>query len=381
MSSSVKKYKLLCLPTNWGGTVSEIVQDFSKKHFNVERWVITNAGFGFDRAIVETSDSRIKKFIKIFLSGLYVFKVDVVVFSGGSTLFSPTYLESSEKYTDRLRNLLITKVFSFLQFFEMNILRMRKVIVVLIYQGDDARQADYCKKEFLINFYAETDVVNYPQHSDKLKRQQIAFLTKFADLVYSTGPDIMHVLPKITKFLPVARDTKRFNDLVSSVREKRILTIGHAPSNRLVKGTKYIEEAIFNLKQRDFHVNFMLIENVPHAKALSLYKEIDIFIDQLLVGWYGGAAVELMSLGKPTVAYIREDDLRFIPLEMKNELPIIRACPNSIEAVLENIIKMSDKELTFIGEKSKNFVEKWHDSRRVSASVELDILTILEKVQ
>jgi hypothetical protein len=41
----------------------------------------------------------------------------------------------------------------------------------------------------------------------------------------------------------------------------------------------------------------------------------------LFAGWYGGLAVELMALGKPVLAYIREEDLSFVDPQMRYELP------------------------------------------------------------
>ncbi len=65
-----------------------------------------------------------------------------------------------------------------------------------------------------------------------------------------------------------------------------------------------------------------MIENLTHEEALNEYSKIDVLVDQLLAGWYGGLAVEVMSLGKPVVAYIREEDLDFIPKKMKEDISL-----------------------------------------------------------
>ena len=66
-------------------------------------------------------------------------------------------------------------------------------------------------------------------------------------------------------------------------------------------------------------------KKLSNKEARKRYETADILIDQLLAGWYGGLAVELMALGKPVICYIREDDLKYIPKEMRDELPIINA--------------------------------------------------------
>ena len=56
-------------------------------------------------------------------------------------------------------------------------------------------------------------------------------------------------------------------------------------------------------------------------------------VDQLLAGWYGGAAVEAMMMGVPVIAYMREEDLGWVPADMARELPVVSATPDSLVAV------------------------------------------------
>ena len=73
-----------------------------------------------------------------------------------------------------------------------------------------------------------------------------------------------------------------------------------------------------------------------------------------------------MALGKPVVCYIREEDLKFIPAEMRQDLPIINANPNNISEVLAQLVEEQDK-LPYIGEQSRTYVEKWHDPMKVAS--------------
>ena len=85
--------------------------------------------------------------------------------------------------------------------------------------------------------------------------------------------------------------------------EKRPLRIGHAPTHRLVKGTDVIIRSI-NLLKKKYDFEFILIEGLKNIEAKNQYKKIDVLIDQLFHGWYGGLAVEAMALGKPVISYI-----------------------------------------------------------------------------
>ena len=88
-----------------------------------------------------------------------------------------------------------------------------------------------------------------------------------------------------------------------------------------MKGTHLLIRVIENLRAEGLDFNFVLIENLSHAEAIERFKEIDVLIDQLLIGWYGGLSVECMALSKVVMCYLRDDDLGFIPKEMKNEIP------------------------------------------------------------
>ena len=78
---------------------------------------------------------------------------------------------------------------------------------------------------------------------------------------------------------------------------------------------------------------------------MDAYQSIDVLIDQIYGGWYGGLAVEAMALGKPVLGYIREDDLKFIPPEMAENLPIVKTCPETLQENLISLIEMPYEEL------------------------------------
>ena len=77
--------------------------------------------------------------------------------------------------------------------------------------------------------------------------------------------------------------------------------IGHAPSHRAVKGTNLIIDALNSLKKKGFSFELVLIEGLSNSEARKKYETVDVLVDQLFAGWYGGLAVEAMALGKPVL--------------------------------------------------------------------------------
>jgi hypothetical protein len=139
------------------------------------------------------------------------------------------------------------------------------------------------------------------------------------------------------------------------------IKILHAPSNKGVKGTKYIYETIDRLK-RNYDFEFELVSNVTVQKVYESILSSDIIIDQMLVGFYGLFSIEAMALSKPVICYIRDD----IWENIKNDCPIYNANPDNLFEVLENILKNPER-LKEAGMLSRLYVEKYHDAKKIAS--------------
>ena len=186
------------------------------------------------------------------------------------------------------------------------------------------------------------------------------------DQVFALNPDLLRNIPNGT-FLPYANcDLDDWTPPADFDWQHRgPVRIVHAPTWREVKGTDAILAAVDALKAEGHDVEFVLIEKIPHDKVRAIYASADILIDQVHVGWYGGLAVELMALGKPVVAYIRRDDLQFIPRAMAEELPVVSADPATLRNVLRPLVSDA-RQRQELGLRSRRFVENWHHPRYVA---------------
>lgn len=189
--------------------------------------------------------------------------------------------------------------------------------IFVTYQGDDARQGEFCRRHFKISPADEVEPGYYSTESDERKRREFALFDCYADGIFALNPDLLHVLLKRARFLPYASiDPREWRPAARSSVRTRPLVI-HAPSHRGVKGTRYIMEAVARLKAEGVNFEFTLVEGLSNAQARALSETADLLVDQLLTGWYGAVAVEMMALGKPVVCYLREDDLKFIDSRMR----------------------------------------------------------------
>jgi len=144
------------------------------------------------------------------------------------------------------------------------------------------------------------------------------------------------------------------------------IKIVHAPSRRKLKGTEHVLRAIKHLKNQDYNIKLILVENTPHIEALEYYKQADIVIDQLLIGWYGMVAQECMALGKPVCVYLREDLEGYIPSH-----PMLNTTSDNIADNLKQLIEDATLRAN-LGKKGRIYVEKVHSSDRIARRL-LDI--------
>jgi hypothetical protein len=233
--------------------------------------------------------------------------------------------------------------------------------VVMTLQGCDARIASASHERNAWTMCAEGRCSAYQScigGYDAQRRRMIANLLPHCDRVFYLNPELGHELPGDAVFLPYAScDIDAFEvALPRPVGRPRIV---HAPSNTGIKGTPMILGALEALRGR-FDFELILVENKPHAEALRIYAGADIAIDQILAGWYGGFAVEMMASGKPVACAIRDKDLQFVPETMRSQLPLLRLRPDRVVDDLA-VILSSQAQWPEQGRQARRFVERWHD--------------------
>ncbi len=244
-------------------------------------------------------------------------------------------------------------------------------MIAVTFQGDDARQGDYCRQHFANSIAHETGSDYYTVESDARTRQRIAWFDEYANLIYAVNPDLLWVLPKRARFVPYAHlDLDEWTPVEKETGATPVVL--HAPSHRGAKGTRHVVEAIERLKSEGVSIEFVLVENLSNAKARKLYERADLVVDQLLAGWYGGLAVEAMALGKPVICYLRQSDLSFLPEEMRADLPLINATPGNVYAILREWLVDRRGELQARGSVSRAYVERWHDPVRIARDIKAD---------
>jgi len=239
------------------------------------------------------------------------------------------------------------------------------------YNGCDSRQKYPTMQRRKISACHQSDCYDGICNSgkmDRMRQKSIRKMTKHVKHIWAVNPDLLYFLPEDkSSFLPysVIVENKRYLPYFSNKK----LNIVHAPTNQAAKGSSYILQALEDIqKTHSNEVDIQIIEGIPHAQATKMYQQADLIIDQLLVGWYGGFAIEVMNMRKPVICRIEKDDLHWLPKEMAVDVleAFIQAEPNNIKEVILRCI--ADRQ--FLKEKSEAAIEyanKWHHPEYVAS--------------
>lgn len=250
-----------------------------------------------------------------------------------------------------------------LAFDELPLLKRRGKKVIVTYQGCDVRPFGACACR------NPRCVAESPARQPRAAR-----LTAFADRVLYLNPDLRRWLPT-GRFVPYANvDPKEFAPEPLPGGDE--IVVAHAPTDREVKGTRHVVEAIETLRAEGSPVRLDLIEGLPRAQARQRLLAASVVVDQLLMGWYGGFAVEAMSLGRPVISSVRDEKPGDNPFG--DELPIVRSSPATILRDLRVLLEDASLRRE-LGAAGRRFVERHHDPRAVARRVLDGLVSIPER--
>lgn len=374
---STGAYRVAHIPTSVGGNPQRLSQQLRELGVESEAWVFEQNVYNYPSTytVWKKTDGPILREMKRLLAIVRVaFGFDVIHFNFGTgwATSTPLLRSSDRSLKRRVRTLFAGLYLNGLSILELELYRLLRRPMFVHYQGDDARQGDVSLSTFSHSIAHYVGAGYYSPETDRLKRRVIKRMAKYCQKLYAVNPDLMHVLGDKARFIPYCHISLGDWHPIGVEVSDHPLRIGHAPTHRQAKGTDFILAALEDLRAEGYRFDLVLIEGLSSQAARLEYEKIDVMIDQLHAGWYGGLAVELMALGKPVMAYIREEDLKFIPVEMKDDLPLLRITKDTLKQDLRRVFAMSREELAQLGMRSRRYVEKWHDPLRITEEIKRD---------
>lgn len=203
-------------------------------------------------------------------------------------------------------------------------------------------------------------------HGSKLRDFNKTFGSKYADYEIVSTPDLLEYAPR-AKWIP---NCITWHGLDKIDRNDERIIIGHAPTNRFYKGTKYFIEVMGQLKKEYPHVDYLLIENKPHKETIELLQYFDIVVDSVgfynksQVGWYGVLTNEVQQMGIPCCTWIKPGLEQFL-IEPSG---IVNVTKDNLKQKIEELIL--DESLRIeLGKHGKEYVEKFHNNREICEKI------------
>jgi len=357
-----KGTRILHCPENLGGNAKRL-SDHEKGH-GFKSWSISLRkevfGFEADQTLVKSGSFLLGELARWKLLWLAVTGYDVIHFNNGKTIMPHRIPFSSiRKRTNLLIALLYTPYSWLFEGKDLCFLKLVGKQISFTFQGSDARLSSHYTALHPAKVIEKLNPDYVSARADSYKLKRIARAEKFADEIYCLNPDLLRNFSARAKFRPYYNvDTHEIAP--HEVFADDTVHIVHAPSKRDIKGTSYIVEAVNNICSTKPNVRFTLVENLSNEDAQKIYDTADLFIDQLIVGWYGGVSVELLARGVPVICFMADtSDLPQVEV-LTNAVPICNSNINTIEADLEEILKRPKDELKRCGESGVEFVKKFH---------------------
>jgi glycosyltransferase involved in cell wall biosynthesis len=237
---------------------------------------------------------------------------------------------------------------------ELPLLRRAGVTILVTFQGCDVRPQACCHC-----------TQAHCRAEDPYRGPNAARFLRYAHRCFHLNPDLRRWLPG-SRFLPYASVDVAALRPSPAAASAGTIRVAHAPSNRETKGTAHVIAAVERLRGEGVAIELDLIEGVRREQVLDRVRAADVVVDQLLIGWYGGFAVEAMALAKPVLCHIEEAG----PLDnpFGAELPIVRTTPATLADRLRELV--ADAQLRAqLGTAARAFSERHHDPVSVARRV------------
>ena len=304
---------------------------------------------------------------------LRAFKYDVIFYNYGSSLApNPVFVGLGMTSSFGPGRRLLYTLYSILpQMWDVLILRLAGKKIFVVFQGGDARQGRYLREHYFFpNDWQEEPHGYYGRLTDTIKRFRAKVWDLLAHRIYYLNPDLAGVLPKRATYFPYAMEVTKMELNPIDLKKPRI-TFGHIVNHREPKGTRFVLDAVHKLRLEGKDFAFILGERLPLESAMVLYDQVDVILEQFIIGWYGLQAVEFMAKGRPVVVFIRSEDLHRVPGLTEQELPfIIVDHPHDLSEKMRMICEMSREQLHEMGLKCREYVLKHHDVEKIARDLE-----------
>jgi len=251
---------------------------------------------------------------------------------------------------------------------DYQILKKHGKKIITIFVGDDVRWEPSMRQEFM---KAGLPVFEYNEYdfspaglSCRLKF--LRTVEKYSDIILGQ-PNIMQLALRDYQNLHIPIIAK---DYIEKSEQRLRPIIVHAPTS-VGKGTRFIEPIIERLKNEGFDFEYQRIQNIHREKALEIYNNADIIIDQIQLPGGGKLAYECLAMGKVVLTHMA---FKSYDQKKPSDTPLVDVRAENLYDELTRLIP-NLKLRNEIAANGRLYIEKHHDPIKIVA----DLLKMLEQ--
>ncbi|GEM_PF-1767674 len=327
--------RVLMAPQNFADQPMALVRALRKKGFDAHQIHYTAhgvhpLGYALDRAI-EIEDLDIRKQLEVLEQCLE---------------------EGFDIYHFWQRSLLHDRPLRGLTGLDLPLIKARDASIFHRFTGADLRMSE---KDRSFNKFSPYHYGYTNPFDEKRQAAYLDFLKDYVETFFVQDPEMAQFFPD-ARILPRGLELDNWQPIGIQASERPLIV--HAPSNPLVKGSRFIMEAVEQLQRENLSFEFKQLDRVPHEQAREWYEKADIIVDQILIGATGVLTLEAWALAKPCVTFLRED--LFQSFYQTSDLPVANATPDTITTVLRNLIKDFEWRED-LARRGRETVEKFHN--------------------
>jgi hypothetical protein len=193
-----------------------------------------------------------------------------------------------------------------------------------------------------------------------------AAMADFDGPMLVSTPDLLDHVPGAV-WLPVVVGPASFIPAAPALTGRRPV-VAHAPSSSWLKGSEWIDPVLQRM-DRDGLLTYRRVQDMPPIMVPALLREVDVVVDQVVLGNPGVLAAQAMAAGRLVLAHLPEPVRRRFP----DPPPVVETTPETLEQVLLSVIE-DPEHYRQIAAGGVTFARKYHDGR-MSARVLTRVLS------
>jgi hypothetical protein len=236
-------------------------------------------------------------------------------------------------------------------------LRMAGASVALVGHGSEVRSPRRIAAEQPGSAFDQPDdehITVLQARADRTK----AMIDYFGGPVFVSTPDLLADLPGAT-WLPVVVDMDHWTAPSPALERTRPVLMA-APTHPQLKGFTGVVEALTDLDAEGV-IELRVVAGVSPRAMPAILADVDIVLDQFLVGGYGLAAVQAMASGRLVVGHVSP-----LVRELSGDVPIAESSAGDLVKTVRCIVEERDR-FAALAAAGPAFVRRMHDGRRSAA--------------